>query len=388
MKILYWLIISTVILFTGCASKLSLTQDSEEIIDLSDTQYVTDVSDANLFTIQSIIQPEEKCIINNIDKVLLSDSLLYMLDRKSMNVSVMDLNGKIISSISSHGHSKKEYIDLTDIFIDNDNKTLNLVSRTDRKLLAYDSSGMKLQTVKELPKEFYSMFKAGNNYIGYAANYVEDKKNPYNFWLLNNNMKIIKKYSKIDDYIESRFSQNFPVFSENASNISFICQYNYKVYQYKNGEFTCPYYLDFGKLAIDDNILKNIDDRNIQIKLQNRICEIDRFQETDNYLLVFVNYQGQEVLYVYDKSLRTYKTYYLDCGEAKLFPLQFGRIVGCDNHHIYTIIDRQDVERLCKGKDEYNNYEKEYPTQINLLRKMVKYPFNNSNPFIVIYNIK
>jgi len=129
----------------------------------------TAVDELGIFSRAKLIQPDTSAVIGKIDKVLMQDTLLYLLSRDQMEVFITSTSGRVINVISARGQGDKEYTSISDIFVDDAHKTLNVVSRQDYKLLTYDALGA-LTKVQRLPMQFVAMERLnGGKYIGYIG---------------------------------------------------------------------------------------------------------------------------------------------------------------------------------------------------------------------------
>ena len=66
----------------------------------------------------------------------------------------------------------------------------------------------------------------------------------------------------------------------------------------------------------------------------------------------------------------------------------FGKIVGIDENAIYTSIEASEMKVFVTGKNEYNNFESQYPEQIKRLREKLPNINEEGNPFLIIYYFK
>ncbi len=72
----------------------------------------------------------DEALFGEINKLIRHNNRLYLADyRKTMSVFVYDTSGAYINTISAYGQGPAEYYQLTDIFVDPIDHTLNLVSR-------------------------------------------------------------------------------------------------------------------------------------------------------------------------------------------------------------------------------------------------------------------
>ncbi|MDR2835402.1 MAG: 6-bladed beta-propeller, partial [Bacteroidales bacterium] len=107
---------------------------------------------------------EEDAIIGNINKILISDSCIYVLDRyKTKSIKKFSYNGNFLSIIGKHGEGPKEYIEPTD-FIVSDNEII-VYDQFKSDLKFYDLDGA-FKYDKKLPFLFlkFSCFSP-NHYV-------------------------------------------------------------------------------------------------------------------------------------------------------------------------------------------------------------------------------
>lgn len=326
--------------------------------------------------------------IGEVDKVLCRDTLLYVLDRYQQKcVYIFNTKGVYLNTISRMGHGSGEYVNLTDIFIDEEKQTLNLLSREDKKILVYDFLGMKLLKEYKLPKMFFNMVKIDGGYIGSVGNCPEDPHEPYNCWILDNDLRIKDKCVKIDPLLESSFSEEVVPFSVYKHRCDIISEMNYEVFSVEKLYPKLNYELDFGNQNFPQQKKADLYNPQKIFEIQDKyITNIYRFQETEKHILVYLVYQGMRQMFVYDKIDHTSQLATLDTNREDIL-IGFGNIVGLDSRHIYTVVDMDLLCRFYQGHDEHNNYEEMYPRQIEKLRKQIYPPKKDDNPVILIYTI-
>ena len=112
------------------------------------------------------------------------------MDQSANNsVYIFNENGSFVRAISNYGRAANEYIQLSDIFIDSADSTLNIVSRIDKKLFVYNMSGEQLLEVRKLPKSFLSVTKRDGFFAAYMGNFAEEAKQPYILWTMDKDLK-------------------------------------------------------------------------------------------------------------------------------------------------------------------------------------------------------
>lgn len=337
-----------------------------------------------------IFQPDSQIFLGNIKKILTFGSLYYLLDEEQKAVIILDNKGRLISEINRKGRAYNEYIDLNDIFIDEVKQELYLLSRESKKLLVFDIKGKDLLRTLSIPKRFCSMEKLEHGYIGYMGNYTEEVSHSYNFFLLNEKMKVIDESVKINQSTESRYNRDVAVFSKNNDEVSMIAEYDYRIYRFHKGNFSIAYEIDFGDLAYPEgeNIFVNDPIKQMQLEAS-YIKRFQRVQETENYLFIYFIFQGQEYALVHDKTTQKALCISLQDGIQDLFPAAFGSVVGTTQNLIISTIEAESIHDLFRGKNKHNDFDKMYPNELKKFRQTIKkVNYNNPNPYIIVYKIR
>jgi hypothetical protein len=350
-------------------------------VNVNDIGLISDVEILNLDC--------EEAIFSKIDKIIRYKNRIYVLDkRQTYSVVIYDTLGNFINLIDKHGQGPAEYIQLFDIFINSDDETLNLVSRADYKILKHDLDGNIIK-VEKMPHIFTSLSKIENGYIWYLANDMRNKENPYNVWTLTNKIELKDGFFEIDPTWSSKPMGGGSVFSQYEDKTYYITPLDFNIYCLKDGVFSIAYNFDFGKWACPE-IYKEYEKFEELLNSDGRdryIYQFYYFQETQNHLIAEVLHQGQMRLCVYNKQ--TDKTYL--CEESmnidKYF-LSFGRIIGMDETAIYAVIEPSSMKDMWIGKNEYNDFESQYPEQTKRLREKFSHIDEEGNPFLIIYSIK
>jgi len=384
------LLLVIALFFQGCKSKSEGNASTESInIKLDLEKEMKSIHEIDLINDVEIINLDcDEVIIGEINKVIRFGSILYLMDKfQNKSIYLFDVNGKYISSISNYGNGPEEYIQLTDIFIDSDDSTLNVLSRIDNKLLKYDQKGEKLLSIKKTPKSFTSMQKIPNGYVGYVSNWIQDLDEPFNVWLMDENLEITEHYFEIDKILQNRNHADGYVFSQYNDTCYYITPIDYNIYVANNDYVGKKYLYDLSKYQITDNMKAEMLDDEKRLELINKyVYRFYNFQETKMHLIVHFIFRGQEIVAVYNKMTKNTEVVKLNPYEGKYF-IPFGKIVSFDQKTIFTTIGASNLERIWKGKDAHNNFEEKYPTQIDNLRKKIKSIREDGNPFLVLYSI-
>lgn len=332
------------------------------------------VNDNNMFddicsSVRLIELKADDVVIGDIKRVFRHDAYLYIIDETAESVHIFLDDGRYINTVSKRGHARDEYIQLSDVFVDQKTDELKILSRADKKLLSFSVDGSLFKKTSTLPKTFCAMRQYGSKYAGYMGNYSEDMSEPYNVWLLDSELNILDGHQTIDPDIESGYSSDVCVFSSYGDMLMYKPANENAVYSCD--DLDQPHYiLDFGKQQDNAQIAKTY-----------------WFQEMDRYCLVRLLINGQYVTGVYDKIHKEAKYYHNYCYTGKYF-LGSWQMLGVDSEAIYCAIDRQDMYDVWTGTNGYVDFAAEYPEQVKNLRKDFPNMQREGNPFLAIYSIR
>jgi len=138
------------------------------------------------------IQLSNKELIGDIDKILIAQEKIYVLDAFSTErVLIYDFNGSLIGKIESKGQGPKEYGGLDDMFFDKKNKNLILNDRLMPKLLYYTNGGKFIKKTVGIPS---TQFALSNKTIFLKMTFAQSFEKNVNYGLISfENDSIISK---------------------------------------------------------------------------------------------------------------------------------------------------------------------------------------------------
>lgn len=368
----------------SCTNREKKSSNEQKVIpiELDFKGKTKSIHSINLIKDVDIINLDCDEVIGAIDKVIKFKNNIYLLDLfQNRCIYIFDDKGKFINKISNYGRGPKEYNQLTDIFINEKDSTLNVLSRVDKKLFRYDMDGKKMLSTERMPKSFSTMLKTENGYVANMGYYEENINKPFNIWILNDDFKLVGSSFKIDKTLKSNSIEG-SVLSRFGKNIYYLKTGDYNIYSSSSdGKEKIRYSFDLKDLELP--IVTNKE------KKESRNQYVERFrnfQETNKYLIVRVIYNGQYLLGVYCKADKSTNIVTLEPYEDKYF-FSFGDIVGFDENAIYSINDASRIKKYWDGKDAYNNFEEDYPQQVKNLRTKFKSIKEEGNPFLIIYSL-
>jgi hypothetical protein len=269
-------------------------------VDIQETGLIYDVE---IFSLDC-----EEALFNEINKIIRYKNRIYLLDiSQTYSVVIYDTLGNFVNLIEKQGQGPQEYVQLVDIFINPDDETLNLVSRDDRKILKHDLDGNIIE-VEKMPRMFKGLLKMKDEYIGYVGN-DRDEDKPYNIWTLSDKFKLKEGFFEINSTWNSKTLGGGSVFSQYGDKTYYITPLDFNIYSIQNGVFSIAYNYDFGKWAWpeDHREFGKYEELLNNGGRERYIHRLYRFQETQNYTISEVLYQGQSRLCIYNKQIN--KTY-------------------------------------------------------------------------------
>lgn len=380
------LLLLSVLFCCNCTNNKNIQSDKENLVVKMNFNDLVSIHDIGLIDSIDILRLDNNTILGRINKVIKHDNYIFLLDAFMTNsVSVYDTFGNLIKEIANVGQGSEEYLQPTDIFIDEKENVLALVSRTDRKLLKYNLENLDLKSVEKLPKAFFSLIDVENGYIGYMNNLIDDK--PFNLWTMSNILELKDHLFEFPSSWNSKSSGTIRPFSKFGDKVYYIQPYDFNVYNIGEDGCKISYKYDLGSNTWPSNIKEYEDVERIKEESSGKYVEdFYMFQETDCHLIVRTVFKGKELLGIYDKKTGKSNVAKLDAYFDK-YLISFGKIVGMDENAIYSLVDAVHVKRAIVGKDEYNDFESIYPTQVKNIREKFRdiSISEEDNPFLVIH---
>lgn len=351
----------------------------QEMQDIHSTSLIKDCKVIPLETNDSVL-------IGSVDKVIVYKDRLYVGDfSKNRTVYVFDMQGKFCSKISRWGRGPDEYLSLYDMFIDPHTGNLNLLSRTDQKILSFNEDGELYKSTQKLPKMFMELIPSQGGYVGFAANYSEDRAEPFNLWLLGQDFQPTGKEFRIDPRWESKWSEDVTVFSSFQDTVYYApAIQDFNIYKLKNNHFSLAYTIDFGKNQLPGTSMSYDEYLDYSRKNPEFVTRLDHFQETDRFLICHFLFEGQNCFGLYNKENKQTSVCNLSPYTGKYF-ISFGNIVNFSPDYLITTVSTSSMCEKLAGKNEYVNFEEEYPEQIKRMREEFHGIEEDSNPCVVVY---
>lgn len=300
-------------LFFSCKEKLDYKQDFSNLDGFSvlkinhklkekfikESEYIDSV---NLIPLET----NEDCIIGEISKMEIDNNYIYILDSDvAKTLFVFKKNGEFLRKIGAKGNGPGEYTSIWDFKLLSKNK-LMILDFTNNKLLFYKNFVYTHTEMIDYPIE--SVIKDKSYYYFKLTRY----KTKASFGLLITNDKF--ETQKIEfQYPQSNKNPYFIPYSfrKYMDSITYIQQFESKIYRIKDGKILPKYYIDFGdkKLSYEDAIFSNVKDW----KKENVMHLTGDFYENKSFLIFNFSDNGYINTGLYNKKTKqiSYSKYFL-----------------------------------------------------------------------------
>ncbi len=180
------------------------------------------------------METTKDCLINRIDKVIISGQNIFVLDQKSQKVLHFSIDGKYFGQLGKRGKGPGEYLELLDIEVDRDRELVYVLDV--RKIHIYSISGKYL---KSITTEFFGSklhIPNSNEFIFYGASRSDRI-------LITDSVFNLKK-SLFPYTLAHRLDPGFP-FSNYANSTVFHISNCDTLYSYQEEIIKPKFYLDF-----------------------------------------------------------------------------------------------------------------------------------------------
>lgn len=189
---------------------------------------------------------DDKYLIGNIDKLIVTDDFLYIIDKNiSFSIYCFNKKGEFVRKIGNRGASNKEYVSITDVNIYNEK--IYIWDGSSRKLLIYKSNGDYINSISsDYAAEAIAILNDSKVafYGDYKHNYKFEHKKKYpNLLTLNLDNK------KVDTdlfYEEALSTSGITRLPNNITNNKYlIMPLNDTIYEMSPSETKRTYILDY-----------------------------------------------------------------------------------------------------------------------------------------------
>ncbi len=179
--------------------------------------------------------------ISNIDKIIITDSLYYILDKKQASIFIFNKQGEFQNRLAKRGRARDEYLSLDDFFV---KKSMLYVLSSDlRKVIVYDSELKYLSNIKL--ESFGTNISYINNKLYYFTNYSSEDLNLFHVYDITQGICDDKFCKYEEDQKGVRYART--TFANDQDSIFVFLPYDYRIYNIMGNNISTRFSIDFGR---------------------------------------------------------------------------------------------------------------------------------------------
>ena len=359
-------------------------QDSVTNINVSDLDDVNwmDKNIDKYFVSKHYIQLESdtNMLFGEIDKIVLRDNRIYILDQwNTYSIFIFDENGRFINKVDHKGEGPEEYIDMRDMFYDDYENTINILtyggSGNRYKIMSYDRDGNKLVKQQPIDLKIAQVERAKDGRYVFHSKHSSNRPNiTSSLFVYSRTMQRLYSGLPINfDWIDKMSSSSKSIYKDTDDNIYCSSDNITDIYQITEDSLRKCYHYDFGKY----NFPKELNTPDIVEKmgrshqLNNYVLEIKDFYKRKNFIISTILFKGQYRLVFYDKTSNSVNSYLMP--NFKCF----------SNNYMITTSSTDTYIHLFKNPSIIGE------ERTNKLKQYFKYPLReDDNPILEIYEFK
>ena len=350
----------------GCGLNVQKTENKMNVLSLSEMQLT--LIDTFFFQSTMVIPLEtnDSTLIQNINRICLSNDTLFVLDSKLGKVVMFDMEGRCVGKIHNIGNGPREYIQISDICIHPLKKMIALLCSQPYKIMYYTYLGEFIEEVTY--SDFYSEF-----FIQGVFTYPME-------WKKNIDLEtglFFDAESKGESYCFSK-GKRMTV----SSDVTFTWPFDYSIYSVRDGEVYEKYKIDLK----EHQLPKSIFNANLSPLDFIDLCDekkylytIENIVENSDYLLFGTN----KDIFVYDKDVYKLTGYSFIVNTV----LQEGKAnyLSLNHPNLIAQVWQPSVFKRCinKRKERDGNLEKIDKQYLQVYESIVE----EDNPILVIYEL-
>lgn len=239
-------------------------------------------------------------IIGQLDKIIVSDSLIYIADTYMKRLLLYDMQGNVIGKVGAIGGGPGEYTSLSDFCVGS-NGEIYLYDSASNKMLVYDRN---LQFVKDYPISFKAeqfQFIDGHFLFGLAPYNIDPKTSGKMIVLTDHSFTPILSTLKYSDNIDHNCELFSPMTLAKEAGVVYNRVIDNNAYFFnKEGILETIFHFDFGGLNIGGEDLKNI---NALLESNKNYCYVASSPIIiDDLLIGILNKTGEMFTFIYDSN--------------------------------------------------------------------------------------
>lgn len=374
MKILLFCIV--LFAFSACHGNIKKDMSAEEDIKVA---YVDSLLYASSyladFQVLSFSSKNEDALFIGVDRLLMAENRMFIMDRLGNKVLAFDEEGYFISSTSRLiGDGPQNYIRVIDATVDNDRKQIYVHCDAPYCIMIFD---MDLNLIEKISLDFYMHEMVGDDNWLYGIRHKEKGRQGFELIALEKgNLKASPLVLLETNWMIPGVMGMGKSMTAYDDGINVCLPFDHTIYQISDKEIIRSYDIDFGKKGLDRTKVENMSDRDFF----DYIWWIKDIYGSDSNLVFGCNARETFVLDTHTDRCNGYESTYMDMtlySTTNTFPVQ-----GVGNAFAYvwksmSIIDFKEnasEERLSNLSPELKTLIQEYDVE--------------DNPLVFLFNMK
>ena len=341
------------------------------------------VADTTLFSDKLTVKLEtnDRSIIGDVDKVMLSDTTIYIKDRRQKKIAFFGLSGKFVGSIQSIGKGHGEYIDLCDFTIDRSAKELLLLVYP-YGIMHYTLDG-KFKYKEELDKIYTDIACDDSYYYLRNETYANLKQAEYSLAIIDKKTGKKTEMLKLDNEYAPFCSFGQRIYDNGR--IFFTRFFDPTIYELTDGKAVPAYSMDFGKHTFPEE----------KMKKQFDCSELFSMSQKESYIYAMSKLKVGQKYMIFSSNLFDLNVFDTGTGDCTHYD-KFKDIELDNNWPSFLPVDGT-TDKVCvvlaaRMFESAKNIVEKYPELRNKFSdkmiEMSQTSNKNDNPTLLIYSLK
>ncbi|MEC3882094.1 6-bladed beta-propeller [Parapedobacter sp. 10938] len=245
------------------------------------------------------LETKPTCLIGSIDKIYVTDSLIYVMDNEFMHsIFVFDLSGKFRFKVSARGKGNFEYSFMDDFVLDDERKEILILDGQLKRLFVFDSENG--QPVRTHPLTFFAdkFERLKGDTLAFLGSAREDR---LLLWDMGKN-KLLNSYFAYDMKQSVGALKPFHRFDDR---VFYTRNLTDTILEVTGARMTSSRVIDYGEYAVNDQVLQENQFGTLSAP-GNFMANTRLYQENEDFIYFVFDYEAlnQESPYyvLYSKS--------------------------------------------------------------------------------------
>ncbi len=334
------------------------------------------------------LETNKQSLIENIEKVIIHNECVYVLDIFSNRLLKFNSTGGFITQIGKEGRGPEEYISPIDFEIIND-EILVLDDRPNNiKYYSLDGKFLKKENIvfrmnhfipSNTSRFFCNVVARGNFHIPQISN--------FKLVICTPDWKIIGSADKYNAELESKQSFSRKVLTKSTNNLVYNPSFDYFIYNIEGDIIKKKYYIDVGQRQLPEGT-NNLTNEEFIEKCLSKDCNVmfmfHSVFETDKHLVATLHYNSFDIPLYYSKNSGK-----LICNKHyKLSPkFPFGFIVPKDINN-NTLVGYLEPYFALQKINNFKKIPEEFEKIPQKVKKLISGLNEDDNPILVFFTLK